>query len=71
MDSRTDEWHRGGQRLPEGSRPVEQDQTHDTCPDCHAVVADLAAHEAWHSRLVADLANAVEKEIKRAAAASS
>jgi hypothetical protein len=50
---------------------VEQDQTHDTCPDCHAVVADLAAHEAWHSRLVADLANAVDREIKRSATASS
>ena len=38
---------------------------HDTCPDCHALVSDLAAHEAWHSRLVADLARAVEKEIHR------
>lgn len=37
----------------------------DTCPDCHALVSDLAAHEAWHSRLVADLARAVEKEIHR------
>ena len=36
-----------------------------TCPDCHARVGDLAAHEAWHSRLVADLARAVEKEIHR------
>ena len=43
----------------------------DTCPDCHAVVSDLAAHEAWHSRLVADIARAVEKEIHRPMPASS
>lgn len=35
------------------------------CPDCHALVADVAAHKRWHSRLVSDLASAVEKEIKR------
>lgn len=35
------------------------------CPDCHALVADLEAHKRWHSRLVADLANAVENEIRR------
>ena len=35
------------------------------CPDCSALVADLAAHKQWHSRLVSDLASAVEKEIKR------
>jgi hypothetical protein len=40
-------------------------QEHETCPDCRALVSDLAAHEAWHSRLVADRANAVEKEIQR------
>lgn len=39
-----------------------------SCPDCHALVTDLAAHKQWHSRLVASLANAVENEIKRAAA---
>lgn len=38
------------------------------CPDCHAVVADLDAHSRWHSRLVADLANAVEHEIRRSPA---
>jgi hypothetical protein len=37
----------------------------ETCPDCQALVADLEAHKRWHSRLVADLADAVEKEIKR------
>jgi hypothetical protein len=41
-----------------------------TCPDCRALVADLEAHERWHSRLVADLANAVENEIKRTLAAA-
>lgn len=44
--------------------------TGDTCPDCHALVSDLAAHEVWHSRLVADLATAVEKEIRRVSAAT-
>ena len=38
-----------------------------SCPDCHALVADLAAHKLWHSRLVASLAKAVEHEIQRAA----
>jgi len=41
----------------------------DSCPDCHALVADLDAHKHWHSRLVADLAKAVDKERKRASAA--
>ena len=36
-----------------------------SCPDCHALVSDLAAHTRWHSRLVADLAKAVEHEIQR------
>ena len=40
------------------------------CPDCHALVADLAAHKQWHSRLVSSLAHAVENEIKRTSAAS-
>lgn len=38
------------------------------CPDCHALVADLDAHKQWHSRFVADVANAVEHEIKAGAA---
>lgn len=38
-----------------------------TCPDCHALVADLDGHRSWHTRLVADLAVAVEKEIARGA----
>jgi len=42
----------------------------ETCPDCRALVADLEAHKRWHSRLVADLANAVENEIRRTLAAA-
>lgn len=42
----------------------------ETCPDCRALVADLEVHSRWHSRLVADLANAVENEIKRTSAAA-
>jgi hypothetical protein len=37
----------------------------DSCPDCHALVVDLDAHKRWHSRLVSDLAHAVESEILR------
>lgn len=39
----------------------------ETCPDCHALVTDLDAHEGWHSRLVRDIARAVEREIHPAA----
>ena len=46
------------------------DERGAVCPDCHALVADLESHELWHSRLVADLARAVEKEIKRAVASA-
>jgi hypothetical protein len=35
------------------------------CPDCRALVDDLAAHTHWHARLVSDLARAVEQEIQR------
>ena len=37
----------------------------EACPDCRAFVVDLEAHKRWHSRLVSDLAHAVENEIKR------
>ena len=37
----------------------------ESCPDCHALVVDLDAHKRWHSRLVSDLAHAVESEILR------
>ncbi|WP_199905048.1 hypothetical protein [Nocardioides sediminis] len=36
-----------------------------SCPDCRALTDDLAAHEAWHSRLVHDIAVAVDRENKR------
>ena len=39
--------------------------THTMCPDCHALVGDLAAHERWHTRLVADVAKAVSRELER------
>lgn len=42
----------------------------EACPDCHALVADLEAHSRWHSRLVADLATAVEHEIRRASSSA-
>lgn len=45
-------------------------EQHESCPDCHALVSDLNAHMAWHSRLVADLANAVEGEIQRSGTAA-
>jgi hypothetical protein len=35
------------------------------CPDCHALAADLEAHKRWHSRLVHDIATAVDSEVKR------
>jgi hypothetical protein len=35
------------------------------CPDCHALVEDLDAHKKWHSRVVASIANAVERELDR------
>ena len=44
--------------------------TSETCPDCHALVADLGAHKQWHSRLVSSIAKAVEHEIQRSAGAS-
>lgn len=36
-----------------------------TCPDCYALVADLAAHERWHTRMVADIAKAVSQALER------
>lgn len=48
---------------------MEQPTESETCPDCHARTGDLAAHEAWHSRLVHDIALAVAAELKRHEAA--
>lgn len=39
--------------------------TAQVCPDCHALAADLEAHKQWHSRLVRDIANAVNSEVTR------
>ena len=48
---------------------VEQTQhetsAHQECPDCHALAADLEAHKQWHSRLVHDIAIAVDRDVKR------
>ncbi|MBB5164165.1 hypothetical protein HNP02_004134 [Mycobacterium sp. AZCC_0083] len=38
---------------------------HQECPDCHALTADLEAHKQWHSRLVHDIATAVDRDLKR------
>lgn len=43
--------------------------THQECPDCHALAADLEAHKRWHSRVIHDIAAAVESEVKRHVAA--
>jgi len=48
---------------------VEQTQhetsAHQECPDCHALTADLESHKQWHSRLVHDIAIAVDRDVKR------
>jgi hypothetical protein len=50
---------------------MEPSSPSQSCPDCHALTDDLAAHERWHSRLVHDLAVAIDKENKRRDAAAS
>lgn len=42
-------------------------ETHTQCPDCHALVADLAAHEEWHRRFARDVATAVVQDAERRA----
>jgi hypothetical protein len=49
---------------------MEQSAPPVSCPDCHALTEDLAAHERWHSRLVQDIAVAVAKEISSRGATS-
>lgn len=44
---------------------MEQSAEQLACPDCHALTDDLAAHKRWHSRLVHDIALAVDKENQR------
>ena len=51
----------------EQSAPMSAQQS---CPDCHALTADLEAHERWHARLVHDIAVAVDKETQRRLAAA-
>jgi hypothetical protein len=50
---------------------MEQSAQPMACPDCHALTDDLTAHEHWHSRLVHDIAVAVDKENKRRDAAAA
>ena len=50
---------------------MEQPAQSMSCPDCHALTDDLTAHERWHSRLVRDIAVAVDKENKRREAAGT
>lgn len=45
-------------------------ETHAECPDCHALVADLAAHEEWHGRFTRDVATAVVQHAERRASAA-
>lgn len=49
---------------------MEQSAQPTACPDCHALTDDLSAHQRWHSRLVHDIAVAVDKENKRREAAA-
>ena len=49
---------------------MQQSPQSTSCPDCHALTDDLEAHERWHSRLVHDIAVAVDKENKRRDAAA-
>ncbi|GIM62274.1 hypothetical protein Pve01_91670 [Planomonospora venezuelensis] len=60
-------WARALSRWNEEPRPLEAPMSteHPTCPDCHALVADLTAHERWHTRLVADVAKAVSQALER------
>jgi hypothetical protein len=50
---------------------MEQSAQPTACHDCHALTDDLVAHERWHSRLVHDIAVAVDKENKRREASAA
>ena len=50
---------------------MEQPAQPMACPDCHALTDDLARDERWHSRLVHDIAVAVDQENKRRDAAGA
>jgi hypothetical protein len=45
--------------------------TAQSCPDCHALVADLDAHKRWHQRVITDIAKAVERDIERVLGSAS
>lgn len=49
---------------------MEKSAQSTACPDCHALTDDLVAHQHWHSRLVHDIAAAVNNENKRRDAAA-
>jgi hypothetical protein len=63
-------WRRPLSRRCDVEETYQRPDVAQSCPDCHALVSDLAAHARWHSRLVADLAVAVEQEIKRTSGAA-
>jgi hypothetical protein len=44
---------------------MEQSSQTTSCPDCHALTDDLAAHKHWHTRVVHDIAVAVAKQEER------
>ena len=58
-------WTQRNVRGGAGMAQTQQSPAHQECPDCHALTADLAAHKQWHSRLVHDIATAVDKDVKR------
>ena len=68
MDARSRSCH-GGVKSCLEVRHMAQSVQPMACPDCHALTDDLAAHERWHSRLVHDIAVAVDNENKRREAA--
>jgi hypothetical protein len=43
----------------------QEGSAYQVCPDCHALTPDLPAHKQWHSRLVHDIATAVDQDAKR------
>lgn len=53
----------------DGGDTMEDPSATRSCPDCHALTDDLAAHERWHARLVHDIAVAVDAENRRRDAA--
>ena len=48
-----------------GANPARNLRPSGVPGDCHALTADLEAHKQWHSRLVHDIAIAVDRDVKR------